>query len=58
MVDNKITDKVINQVLELYEQGVSPSEIKKNIQKLTGYKKTKSNDIFNKILKVPKVQIN
>lgn len=50
-MSDKITPELVDKVLRLINEGNSPSAIKLVIQEETGYKKTKSNEIYNDIIK-------
>ena len=50
-MSDKITPELIEKVSRLIEAGHSPAAIKLVIQEETGYKKTKSNEIYNEIIK-------
>ena len=47
---NIISESLVKEVQVLIEQGSKPSVVKRFISKITGYKKTKSNQVFNDIV--------
>ncbi len=48
---NIVTQNIIDQTVSRFEVGESPASIKKWISEQTGFKKTKSNEIYNEIIK-------
>lgn len=50
MAKHQVNQKLVDEILDLYGKAVAPVDIKKIIQKRTGWKKTKSNEVFQQII--------